>query len=209
MRVYYFTSQEHGLSNVEKRRLKISRLLQLNDLFEFYAVEVKYRWQRDLLRKTLEKMDANSGLICFSKSWQNPVMWGHYARSYTGMCLGFDVPDNMLGQVNYIASRFPWPSEADNHFIRKLLFSKFSHWSYEDEYRAYGQVDEKEGGHYFMSFGQSLTLRQVITGPKSSVSRGELNEKLGDLKDQVECFKARAAFRSFRVIRNEKDSLWT
>ena len=34
LRLYYFTGVEFGLENVRRRRLKISRLMQLNDPFE-------------------------------------------------------------------------------------------------------------------------------------------------------------------------------
>ena len=28
-------------------------------------------------------------------------MWGHYGERHTGICLGFDVPDEMLADVIY------------------------------------------------------------------------------------------------------------
>lgn len=208
MRAYYFCGSKNGLSNIEKRRVKISRLLELNDLFEFYAVEVRFRWQRDLLRKTLEKLNPGSGLVCFSKSWKSPVMWGHYADKYQGMCFGFDISDNLIHQVSYVSSRFPWPEKEDSEeFIKKLLYTKFSHWSYEDEYRVYASINTEEDGISFLNFDDNLKLRQVIVGPRCETSRKDVFDRLKEL-DGVECFKARAAFKSFEVRKNEKSELW-
>jgi len=57
--------------------------------------------RRAAFRATKEQINENKGLICFSKSWSNPLMWGHYAEKHAGMCLGFDVPDKLLAPVIY------------------------------------------------------------------------------------------------------------
>jgi hypothetical protein len=93
-------------------------------------------------------------------------------------------------------------------FIRQILFAKFSHWAYEQEYRAFVGLDEQEGGLYFMDFSKHLQLRQVIVGDKSALSRVEVAAALGELQRRVDVFKARPTFRSFGVVRNRAEALW-
>ena len=111
-------------------------------------------------------------------------------------------------QVSYVNSRFNWPSVVDESFMKHLLFTKFSHWSYEDEYRVYTNLEECEDNLYYADFSDNFALKQVIVGAKSAVTRSQLSDALGTFSDGVEVFKAREAFKSFRVIRNKNGRLW-
>jgi hypothetical protein len=208
MRVFHFLNVEFGLKDLAERRLKIARIMELNDPFEFLGAELSNRERRAGLRLTKKSLSQANGLLCFAKSWHNPVLWGHYADKHRGMCFGFDIPDDLAEQVSYVNSRFRWPIALDEHFVKRLLFTKFAHWSYEDEYRVYVSLENEENGLYFAEFSEKLTLKQVIVGSESTVSRSQLTDALGELRSGVEVFKARAAFKSFRVVENEKPSLW-
>ena len=208
MRLFYFINEEFGLKDLRERRLKLARIAELNDPFEFIGVELSKREYRNELLKIKAFQSERYGLLCFSKSWHSPVQWTHYADHHRGLCLGFDMPDDYPTQVNYVNSRFNWPSTLDEHFVRQLLFTKFSHWSYEDEYRVFTDLETSENGLYYADFSSKLVLKQVIVGASSSVTRSVLANALGDLASDVEVFKAREAFKSFRVVRNKNDRLW-
>ena len=49
---------------------------------------------------------------------------------------------------------------------------------------------------------------EVIVGDRSTITRADLAEALGDARDHVTAFKARPAFGSFDVVRNKNDALW-
>jgi len=80
MRVYYLTGEQFGLSNLALRRLKVARFEDLNDPFELLGVDIGDRAIRTALRATKKQINDTKGLICFSRSWKNPLMWGHYAE---------------------------------------------------------------------------------------------------------------------------------
>src|ERR1035438_8373824 len=101
MRVYYLTRAQFALSNVALQRIKISRFSDLNDPFELLAVDLSNSEHRAAFRKSKEKLNEDKGLICFSMSWSNPLPWGHYAEKHKGICLGFDVTDDLLAPVIY------------------------------------------------------------------------------------------------------------
>ena len=108
MRVYHFLASEYGLSDIALKRMKIARFGDLNDPFELLAVNVGGRKNlRKVLRNWKATLNDKRGLLCFSKKWENPVLWSHYAASHTGFCLGFDLNDNRVAvtEVKYSRKR--------------------------------------------------------------------------------------------------------
>jgi len=208
MMVYHYISAEYGLEGIRKRRLKIARIMELNDPFEFIGVNLKDRKFRKAIRQTKQEVSKSKGILCFSKTWRNPVLWSHYADKHKGLCLGFEVKNNLLGKVDYVDSRLSVPTEFNEEFMKKLLFTKFRHWEYEQEYRIYVQLEEEEGGMYFAEYSDELRLKKVIVGDQSSVKRAELVDALGGLNRNVEAFKARAGFQKFEVVRQKNSAKW-
>jgi len=100
------------------------------------------------------------------------------------------------------------PKVADQSFINSLMFTKYAHWGYEDEFRAYIKLQDCEDGLYFVNFGAEMKLRQVLIGAESIVSRAELKTALGDRGRRVEKFRVRAAFGSFNIVRQKDEGLW-
>lgn len=143
MRLYYFTSAVHALSNVKDRHLKISDILTLNDPFEFFALNVQDHELRYAMKKTKAELASKSGIICFSRSWQHPMMWSHYADRHRGMCLGFDVADKWCCRVSYERHRLKVSRDAivsgvvNERTARKLVSAKAEFWRYEDEVRVF------------------------------------------------------------------------
>lgn len=208
MLVYHFISAQYGLEGIRNRRLKVSRIMELNDPFEFLGVNLSDRRFRKALRDTKEELSKSKGILCFSESWRNPVLWSHYADRHRGLCLGFEVSNSLIGKVEYVDLRFPAPSAFDEAFMRKLLFTKFRHWEYEQEQRIYIELEEHEDGIYYADFSDEFALRTVIVGDQSNVTRAELAQALGDLDPEVESFKARAGFNDFEVVRQRNNAKW-
>jgi hypothetical protein len=131
--------------------------------------------------------------------------------------LGFDIPDEHLGLVTYSrrrlvveVERFSNPRQLDPALARRFLFTKYSHWSYENEVRCFVALEDKdpETNLYFADFSDTLRLSTVIVGAQCTVSRQTLQEALGNLAANVEKFKARLAFKSFRVVLQRDGKLW-
>ncbi len=211
MRVYYLTGAQFALSNLALRRIKISRFEDLNDPFELLGVDVGDKERRAAFRATKEKINESKGLICFSKSWSNPLIWGHYAEKHTGVCLGFDVPDPLLAPVIYAKrllkiendpkTKKPKPTEK---VVNQLLRTKFFDWKYEDEMRLFVQLDHDtvESGKYFYSFSENLVLREVILGPRCELPINGIRKVVAEFEPPVWVLKARLAFTQFKVLEN-------
>jgi hypothetical protein len=220
MRVYHFSKAVHGLEAIRKRRLKIARISELNDPFEFLQVASTNPRTRARYQYVKRALSEYLGLLCFSENWSNPVQWSHYAEGHSGICLGFSVRRSAeMRKVRYVKNRIS-PNlrvmkamgEAAEAHMFDLLTLKFEHWQYEQEHRLFVRLDtkEEESGLYFFDFGASdmVKLREVIVGAQSQISRQEVAEALGDLAPEVVVRKARLAFRSFEVVTQRNQDLW-
>ena len=217
MRVYHFRDAKYGLEALSHRRLKISQIEDLNDPFELLGCVLPEKRYRSAFAATKADLSRTRGIICFSRNWQNPVLWSHYADKHRGVCLGFEVPDEHLLRVIYSDDRLAndvleWPSGGEQRLdlVTKLLSLKFRHWEYEDEVRLFASLEEKdiESGLYFFNFCNNLKLVDVIVGPRSDISRAELAMACGNIPSSVDAFKARLSFSEFSVVRNRDQTLW-
>jgi hypothetical protein len=211
MKLYHFRDEKYGLMSIRDRRLKIARIMELNDPFEFLGINLKDRNLRRAMNSAKQKLSGDMGLICFSSNWDNPVQWSHYADHHRGLCLEFEVNKNIVEKVTYSNHRIQVHNEVDLKLMRQILSTKFSHWTYEQEYRAFVKLDhnDQERGLYFKAFDEDLKLTSVIVGHSSTITRKDVSDTLGDIGDKVTSFKARAAFTKFKVVRNNNESLWT
>jgi Protein of unknown function (DUF2971) len=220
MRVYHFINSKYGLENIRRKRLKISMLHDLNDPFELLALELSDRKIRNTFLNIKDKLHTNRGVLCFSENWSNPVMWSHYAEKHHGLCLEFEVSQDLLAKVEYSSSRLSGElndllsgnATRKELAMTRILSTKFSHWKYEAEWRIFAGFDTPDvRGNYFIDFSDQLKLVGVIVGPRSKVSRDELRRafKFAKLNPAPTAFKSRLAFKSFRVVKQRAESLWT
>lgn len=218
MRLYHFVSAKYGIEDIQKRRLKVSRIEDLNDPFELLGLELADGELRKRFLRWKHHMSQDRGIVCFSRTWRNPVQWSHYADRHRGMCLGFEVHASLPMRVEYTATRLMREANAllaapvTRETMRKVLCTKYSHWRYEQEERVFVSLEDKNrdsDGRYFENFSPAVALAEIIVGARSNISREQVNQAFGPEHGPVAVFKARLAFRSFRVVRNKDESLWT
>lgn len=216
MRLYYFTTERYGLEAIRDSRLKIARINELNDPFEFLGLSLLRQDRRKLMRMKNQMADQ-FGLVCMSRSWKHPLLWGHYADKHRGLCLGFDVSNGLCKKVKYRPNRptlkefgYGCLDELDEPAMLDLLYTKFDAWAYESEYRIFCGLEERDQvhGHYFLPFSEGLKLARVSVGARSSVTRQQLADKLGKRFKSVSAFKVRAGFTEFEVVRNKLEKAW-
>ena len=209
MRVFHFISMNYGISNLSLKRLKISRFNQLNDPFELLAADLLDPRDRKALSDFKENLNSTKGMICFSGSWGNPLLWGHYADKHSGMALGFDIPDDFLSPVQYTTQRAKVQFDQKTRKIvdgprlmDRLVRTKFIDWKYEDERRMFLDLDpnSQEGGNHFVEFSENLVLREVILSLKCNLPVSRVRQLLKDEPNPVKVLKAGMALRAFKII---------
>lgn len=206
-RVYKFYSRKWGFEALEKRRLKVSTIEDLNDPFEFQNNTSENGSLRRAWHSAIADVFERNGLISFSREWKNPVLWSHYADSHRGIALGFDVVVSHLAAVEYTSTRRELGNienlsrDQKVELIKRATRTKFSHWSYEDEERIFVRLDKIDPNKkmYFYAFSSEMTLREVILGPRFMGSSEEIRKLLNPEED-VEIQTTRLAFKSYSVV---------
>ncbi|MCU1310959.1 MAG: hypothetical protein JWO20_2084 [Candidatus Angelobacter sp.] len=209
MRIYKFLDAQFGIKSLSEKRLKISRLHDLNDPFELIPYDLSNRRDRFALQQSRQALARNHGMLCFSKDWKDPVLWAHYSDKHRGVCIGFEIPDDLkiCKPVKYVSERLPFPKMLTLDDIdegERILFTKYDNWKYEQEIRFFVGLTEEEDGLFFKKFDEILRPVVVIAGARCSTTKQELFQALGPLMQSVKLIKARAGFKRFEIVEDQR-----
>lgn len=209
MRVYHLLSEKHALDDLKRRRLKVSRVEDMNDPFELLSLSLKQPEHRRAIRDLKADFDREWGALCFSRGWSNPVLWSHYADKHRGICLGFDVPDNKTLPMSYDGRRLELDIEREIsrrsgpiELVRKLMTTKYRDWKYEREVRILVSLKkpDPETGFFFCKFGRQLALKEVVVGARSALSKNAVQATLSSKDAHATITRTRLAFKTFRIV---------
>jgi Protein of unknown function (DUF2971) len=214
LRVYHFTSAEFAEDDIVHGRLKVARISELNDPFEFLALNFRRILDRDIIDYFKKDYDKHTGLLCFSQNWTSPVLWSHYACKHRGICLGFDIMKDLLEKVNYIEKRamITVGAKKSSHQVLEdlkefVLRTKYNHWSYEEEFRCLVSLKDTvdDRGLKFYPFSDAFKLVEVILGPQCSRSLDDVRRLVKDHcpNNTVTTFPTRLATQWFAVVPHE------
>ncbi len=220
MRVYHLLSEEWALENINKMRLKVSLLEDLNDPFEFLALDTSNPIIAKTLPATRYDLGKTSGVLCFSERWLNPVLWSHYGDGHKGIALGFEIPDFIEGEpllikVSYTSERINYSEsdieKFDEQDMHKVLATKYAHWKYEEEVRVFTSIEEKdkETGLYYVPFSDNLSLVEVILGVRCKVPPVCIRRKLKNYSQSVKIIESKLDERTFSVVKKYADEFET
>jgi len=212
MKLYHFLTMENAISDLAFKRIKVSRLKQLNDPFELLAVDTLNPHHKVALEGFKTEMNDIYGIICFSNDWSNPLLWGHYARAHTGIALGFEISDDLLIKVNYTNERAKIQFDPTSgtvvdgqKTVKRLISTKFKDWSYENESRVFADLDpnSKEGENYFRYFSEKIKLQDIVLGMECPLSISHVKRFVSDTyEEKVRVLKAGMHRRLFKIIEN-------
>ena len=164
-----------------------------------------------------EEINSKIGIISLSRIWNNVLMWSHYTKSHSGVCIGFDSQDKFfndfrkenlqvfLTPVIYGRNRIQMP-ERDSIIPGEFLYSKSHDWRYEKEERlivSLSQSAKTEKGDKFpihlFKIPHDL-ISEVILGANSSP---EIYSKMKEFTKnaKIKLYKAEISRYSYKVER--------
>jgi hypothetical protein len=208
MKLYHFTKAKHGLAALRDQRVKIALIHELNDPFELIPMNLKDKVERRNFKAYKRFVAKSYGLVCFSTSRRNPVMWSHYADKHQGVALEFQVTDENAFPVNYEPDRICFDfervienqsySEAD---LNRLFSTKYEDWGYEKEVRLLASLNEAvfDNGMYFEQFSNELKLTGIILGAECAISDEQISSALEQGRS-INRKVTRPAFGSFAMV---------
>jgi hypothetical protein len=209
VRAYYMTSSEFAVNDIGLRRLKVARFSEVNDPFELLALNCYISKMRKLTKSFRKSQNNKTGLLSFSANWTNPVLWSHYAARHKGICLGFDLRRSTFQVVEYADERLRAdlpddknPGTIPEDIQHRLCRTKSDDWQYEQEIRVFVDLQKAkaEGGLYFWPFNADMRLAEVILGPGCDHRLSTIATLVEATSPDAVVFKARLAFKSFRVV---------
>ena len=217
-RVYKFTKADHAIGSLQSRRLKLSTIDDLNDPFDQYSVDVTDPAIETATQNYIIHFRSTKGMLCFSRNWDNLLLWSHYGDSHKGICLGFDIPEGTVG-ANYDTDVLYQPNVIQIHnseeltydLVNRLLRTKHESWSYEQEVRMFVELknppDSK--GLRWSDFGPLLELREVIIGAQADPNvSNAVRAALEPYGDAVACRWAGMRKDAFLLVKLEHPPDW-
>lgn len=216
--LYRFLASKWALKTLTERRLRASRIVELNDPFEWRVGTIAETSElaesgRLAFDDFVKRINNQWGIVSMSAIATDPVIWSHYADSHKGIALEFDHDRGSgLHAISYShalptfdVTKFVGEG-YDNQYtlgvLRTALGRKSLTWSYEREYRAHLDLSkcDVEEGHYFTSIPDNF-LKRVILGIRCEVSRSDVESALaaGGFTD-VEVVQSRMSETAYEIL---------
>src|SRR5450432_1619941 len=127
--------------------------------------------------KSLVDAQQNVRVFCMSRRRDSALMWGHYARSHSGVCFGFRASTSRVFGRGYAVEYSesypridPYGPDTIDELQRRILCFKSQDWAYEQEFRVFASEGGSTEGVLRVDDGfldiDSSDLRVVIIGCK-------------------------------------------
>lgn len=171
------------IANLIHKKNWASNTSKFNDPFEFqlrsdFTINEKGQYlinsqEENDIRKNIKNLISKFGVISYSETENNILLWSHYSDNHKGMCLVFDIqedPSLAIFKVEYEDLIYPIEFKFDYNLIG-ILTTKSKAWSYEKEHRQIFKIGEC---HYDFP----NTLKEIIFGCQTSIKDIEIVVKI-------------------------------
>jgi hypothetical protein len=205
--------------NPTRSTMSVAKILEMRASGKTVLKKRELEKIKHILHKNAQKILDDAGLLSFSLEIENPLLWGHYAASFSGVCIAFKrgpFPKSgfvMCAEVSYVDERPRLPlsliqevarrrtagekhDDITNKILHRAFLRKSKHWSYEQEARIF----------YPFGAGKNIAfdpreLAGFILGPNSSddLFKG-IKRAISDRSTPVTLDKAALSQTEFRVV---------
>ena len=182
----YYSNLSFATNDIKKGEVHLSSPQDFNDGFEatLYDEDLNQYIPID-----------NLYILCLSPYYLNQSMWGLYANSEKGVCVGYEVPENLLNSVRYTndlitkasiddaINNAKVPQEnillvPDMNIRKKCALLKSEDWLHEQEYRIILDEEDPELISRNSKFFVGLRAVIVYAGRKTEQSNQNFQDLL-------------------------------
>ncbi len=176
--------------------LRATERSDLNDPFEFlppkdffyavveHATRIDKEWVKSITYDDFRKsFYLFHGVLCFTETRSNLLMWAHYAQRHTGIVIEFDIQNEFFESVRRVRYDNLRPQNVNVGELDDLFFIKSDEWIYEKEYRI---VKQKKDHDYFMRKSDMV----MVPAKNSAVHSHEGALEMYFFKVPKECIKS-------------------
>lgn len=169
----YFSLNVFSLDCLENDYIYLSNPKDFNDPFDCNRnlIAEKQKELRDW--QYIERLNdiPNIGIACFSENGMEPLLWSHYANSYNGFCIKFNIEslintkDDTVNLKRVIYSKAPEVISQEHPFSSYYQYLlKLNNWSYEKEWRLLFQNPSKAENRFYFD---KNCIEEITVGYKS------------------------------------------
>ena len=125
-------------------------------------------------------MNDKYRLYCFTPKEDNELMWSHYAKSHSGICLRFNAESHPISQACqlFYQETLPVLDLLDPYCLKnintdtpsELLLTKSAVWSYEEEYRLLAYEITSDRTDEFKMAQLPFTINNFLKLPKGALT---------------------------------------
>ncbi len=157
------TAVREEIASIRDNYLYCAKFTSMNDPMEgFFRPSRMLRGKEDYKKivRDITNAKSASGFACFSETYENVLMWAHYAGNYTGICFGYSTRALLKGlpnDVNLVRLAYvdkpqqllaTHATDAGSAAIR-VLSQKQHDWAYERVARQSGwESSDNQAGHF-------------------------------------------------------------
>jgi len=168
---------QEEISSILKNYLYCSNFTRMNDPMEgFYQPSKILKGKsdyRDIVREITNSKSV-AGIACFTETYEDVLMWTHYADNYSGMCLSYSSKELLSGLPNHVnlvrlayveEPPIIYPSQVANveSAAIQILSQKKYNWAYEREWRVLGPVGQ-------VTIGRIQAVKAIYFGSRVNLS---------------------------------------
>lgn len=141
---------------------------------------------------------------CFSTTYDNILMWSHYADQHRGCCIAFKTDNLNLRQVEYVDKR-PLVCSDDIKSKMKFILKKHTNWSYEREWRYLKVAPEisKNNLPIFLPIGDSIVAVYFGARSKDFNKLGQFDKVRSSIAKPIKKFIAKADDMEYKLVFDE------
>ena len=170
MTLYKYKSFEHFeyfMDLLIKKRLYGATFKELNDPMEGYFISENFtedEW------KQMKDTKKQVRICSLSKTYDNALMWTHYANEHKGCCIELEVPDSTWKclEVRYQTTMPKLTSRINPDEAMDTIFGvKSDFWSYEQEVRFIKTVQTTKEGKPFKA-NLPIRIKKIYLGVRAS-----------------------------------------
>jgi hypothetical protein len=111
-----------------------------------------------------EFVPSRWGVYCLGKCADSALMWSHYARNHTGVCLQFRVSGTKFSHAWGVEYQKEYPVFTFGNLTDtiRILIVKSDVWSYEGEFRLVCPRDTQEPAHPLLLNGDYAAIKTLV-----------------------------------------------
>jgi hypothetical protein len=136
------------------------------------------------------------GVISFTSTWSNLLMWSHYAQGYKGICIEFEIVSKLGDEYKVVN----YKSKTRAYGKKEIFWTKSKEWKYEKEIRF---LSEYYCNSHVPIKTIGLSVSQVILG--SNISSTDALKLIKILPANTSLSQVQVSTSKFSLDLVEKD----